>query len=211
MIRERLGQHFPEDGILSEENSTIYPGGHEYVWVIDPLDGTTNFASGLHYWGVSLARFKNGFPHSAGVYFPILDEVYYAEKNRGALLNQQPLKVKNPTETSPNSFFACCSRTYKQYQVKIPYKSRTLGAAAYHLCAVADSTALIAFESTPKIWDIAGAWLVNEEAGGFISSHDRISPFPAQPDFDYQDQPIPTLAAANHELAESAHKNIILK
>jgi myo-inositol-1(or 4)-monophosphatase len=83
--------------------------------------------------------------------------------------------------------------------VDIPYKTRILGCAAYTLCAVARNIAIVGFEATPRIWDIAGAWLVLQEAGGQVATLDGSLPLPLRPGLDYASQSFPTLAAADTE------------
>ena len=209
LIRSAIHKGYPDDGILSEEESTYFPEGFKNVWVIDPLDGTTNYSLGLHYWGVSIARFRDGQPQFSVVYFPIMDEMFAAQRGQGATLNGEKHTVPDPQENAPASFFAHCSRTCKRYHVEIPYKRRSLGAAAYHICTVAKGSAIISLEVTPKLWDIAGAWLVVEEAGGSITTLAGGEPFPALTGVDYQYQPYTTLAAANPDLLDQAQKGLI--
>jgi len=202
LIAAAIRQNFPDDRILSEELQPAYPFGladpDRAVWVVDPLDGTTNFHLGLPFWGVSIARLVAGWPDTAALYFPQIDELYSSQKGRGAWLNGRPLQVRRD-QFRKLSFFACCSRTLKQYQVDIPYKTRILGSAAYTLCAVARNIAIIGFEATPRIWDIAGAWLVLQEAGGQVATLDGQPPLPLRPGVDYASQAFPTLAAADAE------------
>ena len=202
LIAAAIRQNFPDDRILSEEQQPAYPFGlaapDRAVWVVDPLDGTTNFHLGLPFWGVSIARLVAGWPDTAALYFPQIDELYSSQKGRGAWLNGRPLQVRRD-QFRKLSFFACCSRTLKQYQVDIPYKTRILGSAAYTLCAVARNIAIIGFEATPRIWDIAGAWLVLQEAGGQVATLDGQPPLPLRPGLDYASQAFPTLAAADAE------------
>ena len=178
--------------------------------MVDPLDGTTNFHLGLPFWGVSIARLVDGWPETAALYFPQLGELYSAQKGQGAWLNGQPLQVRRD-QFRKLSFFACCSRTLKHYQVDIPYKTRILGCAAYTFCAVARNIALLGFEATPHIWDIAGAWLVVQEAGGEIAALDGQSPLPLRPGLDYACQAFPTLAAADAERLAWARQRILPK
>ena len=96
----------------------------------------------------------------------------------------------------------------QRYKVNLPYKKRSLGAAAYHLCLVSKNTAILAFESKPKIWDYAGSWLIVTEAGGVIESLGEKSPFPAQTGADYQDISFSIAAAASDEILAEAKKNI---
>lgn len=209
-IQGMITEAFPEDGILSEESSTYFPD-QEQVWVIDPLDGTVNFSQGLLYWGVSIAHLENGIPQSAALYFPVVDELYSARKGAGAFLNGSPLQVSESGQESPFPLFVHCSRMHQRYQVDLPYKRRSLGAASYHLCLIARDSAALAFESTPRIWDIAGAWLVVSEAGGAITSLAETQPFPGHPGEDYLRKPFPTLAAASAGILSTARDKIVLR
>jgi myo-inositol-1(or 4)-monophosphatase len=209
---------FPGDECLSEEQlpAGLLPGGHgnpaNPAWIIDPLDGTSNFSLGLPTWGVLLARLVDGLPELAVLYFPILGELYMAEKGHGAwLLRENParpdqdageptrLVVQSPDRTRPLSVFACCSRTFRRYQVNVPYRPRILGCAAYSFCLLGRGAALLAFECTPKLWDLAGAWLLVQEAGGVIASIETAQPFPFLSKENLQAS-FPTLAAPDHEL-----------
>ncbi len=203
LLQNMIQEKYPDDGILSEEGSTEFPE-NDHVWVLDPLDGTVNFSLGLHYWGVSIAHLENGLPQTAAVYFPVVDELYSASRGAGAELNGTPLLVSNPPVDSPYSVFVHCSRMLEKYQVKLPYKTRSLGAAAYHLCLITKGTAVLAFESTPKLWDFAGSWLIVEEAGGLIRANGELQPFPAQPGIKYSDHPYAIFAAASKEVMNEA-------
>lgn len=212
-IAAALNQAFPEDRLLSEELNPRYSQTEgeppaSGLWIIDPLDGTTNFAVGLHFWGVLLARLVNGIPDTSVMYFPLLNELYTAQRGQGAYFNHQPLKVRPPGELSPLSFFACCSRTHRRYEVGLRYKTRILGSTAYTLCAVARSLAIIGFEATPKIWDLAAPWLLVEEAGGAIRPYGDTAPFPLNPSLDFPQQSFPVVAAATAELADEAMRRI---
>jgi myo-inositol-1(or 4)-monophosphatase len=92
--------------------------------------------------------------------------------------------------------------------VDLRYKTRILGSASYTWCAVARGAAIIGFEATPKIWDIAAGWLLVSEAQGVIETFDASQPFPLIPGFDYRAQDFPTLAAATPELAKKAREQI---
>lgn len=199
-IRNRISETFPDDGILSEEASTTFPGKKPAVWIIDPLDGTTNFSLGLHYWGVSIARLVNGYPDLGVLYFPLLDELISASKGGGSFLNGVPLKVKPPNVSKTTSFFSCCSRTIRLYDVDLKYKTRVLGSAAYGLATVARGSAILAFEATPKIWDFSASWLITKEAGGLITSLKGEEPYPLVPGTNYETLSYPLLSAANPEL-----------
>jgi myo-inositol-1(or 4)-monophosphatase len=207
-IYDSINKIFPEDGILSEEASTIYPEGKPHVWIIDPLDGTMNFSLGLHYWGVSIARLQEGMPEIAALYFPYLDELFTASKGEGATLNGVRLFVKPPESYQPETFFSCCSRTHRQYKVDIRYKTRILGSAAYGLSTVARGSAILAFEATPKVWDFSGSWLITQEAGGVIAPLNGGTPFPLVPGKDYGSIKYAMLAATTQVNWDEGQRHI---
>lgn len=214
LIKEAIQKRYPDDWILSEELHPSYTNEESVdrkqagVWIIDPLDGTTNFSLGLHYWGILITRLTDGQPQIAVMYFPLLDELYSAQYDQGAFLNASRIRVAPPDPNRPWTFFSCCSRTHKRYDISIPYKTRILGSAGYSLCAVAHGTALISFEATPKIWDIAAGWLLINEAGGVIETLDQSQPFPLKIDMDYSRKSFPTLASATPELEDRARQQI---
>jgi myo-inositol-1(or 4)-monophosphatase len=214
LIAGAIQAQFPNDLLLSEELAPSYdPQGlaQQAVWIVDPLDGTTNFAVGLQHWGVLIARLVNGMPDTGVLYFPLLDELYTAQRGRGAALNGLPLRTPAPGDLSPVSFFSCCTRTARRYNVSVPYKMRILGSTGYTLAAIARGLAIVGFESTPKVWDLAAGWVLIEEAGGVIESYTEPAPFPLRPGLDYVRQSFPTLAAASPALAAQTRQQITPK
>jgi myo-inositol-1(or 4)-monophosphatase len=212
LVAQTIHTAFPEDIILSEELQPSLPHHEQtFVWIVDPLDGTTNFSLGLYIWGVAIARLANGIPVNAALYFPMLDEIYIAESGAGAMLNGAPIQVKPPIKDKPAAFFACCGHTHKHYLVNVPYKPRILGSAAYSFCSVARGAAVLGFEAMPKIWDLAAPWLLVKEAGGVIKAHHGPAPFPLVTDLDYTGLTYPTLAAATQELVAKGRRMILLK
>jgi myo-inositol-1(or 4)-monophosphatase len=208
LIKDEILQYFPEHVIVSEE---LQPDLHQQVsrvWVVDPLDGTTNFSLGFPIWGISVAYLEDGWPVAAAIHFPMLDELYSAERGSGAMLNGEPIHARPPIPDQPAAFFSCCSRTYRHYQVDIRYKARILGSACYTLCAVARGLAVLGFETTPKIWDLAGGWLILQEAGGVVEIYDGDQPFPLRSQVDYRQINYPILAAATPELVAKARQQI---
>ncbi len=207
-ITTAIRKTFPDDHILSEENNTTYAG--HTTWVIDPLDGTSNFAMGVHYWGVSIARIVNGWPDIAALCFPVFGEIFTALRGGGAFLNGTPIRADAVPYPRPVSFFTCDSRVFRRYQVEIPYKARILGSAAYNFCAVARGTSAVGFETLPRIWDIAASWLVLKEAGGALQSYAE-EPFPLKPGTDYKPIPFPILGAESEDMLAQAYSRITKK
>jgi myo-inositol-1(or 4)-monophosphatase len=211
LITEAIKKEFPNDVILSEELQTTFSTNGQAVWIVDPLDGTTNFSLGLPFWGVSIARVVDDKPALAALDFPMIGELYAAERGRGATMNGDPIQVKPYQAGQPAAFFSCCTRTYREYEIDVPYKTRILGSAAYSLCTVARGSAVLAFEATPKMWDLAGAWLVVLEAGGVVELHDQTALFPMVDGTDYSQVNYPTIAAPSAEAVSRAREKIRYK
>ncbi len=207
-ITQALKAEFPDDQIISEESQHFNENSHSPTWVVDPLDGTTNFSLGLPLWGVSIARLVDGLPQLGVFYLPRINELYTVEKGYGAFLNQAKITTRAPDPSQPMSFFACCSRTFRHYNISIPYKPRIMGSAAYTFCLVARGSALLGFDAAPKIWDLAAAWLLVEEAGGTIAAFEGSSPFPIATHIDFSTTSYPTLASATPGLYEVGEKKI---
>jgi len=214
LIRTRISTAFPNDYLLSEELNPEYipeKAQSSFTWIIDPLDGTSNYSLGLHHWGILITRLKNGYPELTVQYFPFINELYQAQKGKGAFLNGKPINVQKDLNTRPHTIFTCCSRTIRHYKITIPYKMRILGSAAYSFCLISRGSAIVAFEATPKIWDIAGAWLLVKEAGGIIGTYHQENPFPLKTNNQYAHFSFPTMAASTKELFERSIHQIIPK
>lgn len=208
LITAAIQQNYPEDAIISEELQPKIGRVNSAVWVVDPLDGTTNFSLGFPIWGVSIARVVNGWPEIGVAYFPFLGELYSAERGAGAFMNGDQIHSKPPVPGQPTSFFSCCTRTHQHYDVSIRYKTRILGSACYTLCAVARGMAVVGFEATPKIWDISAGWLIALESGAAVETVDGSQPFPLRDNFDYRSTSFPVLSGANQELLEKSWQQI---
>lgn len=200
VITDAIRERYPSDEIISEETFHRINNADSRCWVIDPLDGTTNFSLGLSIWGVSIACLVDGTPELGVAYFPLIKELYTARRGSGAYLNHTRIYTRAPDPKQPMSFFSCCSRTFRNYTVDIPYKPRVLGSAVYSLCLVARGAALIGFDATPKIWDLAATWLLVQEAGGKIAAFDGPNPFPLRSTKGFGNVNYPTLAAATPEV-----------
>lgn len=162
---EGLATIAPGEGVLSEEGSQRVPESDAY-WVVDPLDGTTNFAAGIPYWAISIARFVNGRPVQAFLDVPALRQRIVAIQGQGAWRNGKRLTDQS-REAATSSCVSLCSRSIRVLQRRpdqpFPGKIRLLGVASLNLLSVALGQTVAALEATPKIWDLAAAWLVLEE------------------------------------------------
>jgi myo-inositol-1(or 4)-monophosphatase len=205
-IRSAIAGTFPDHGVLSEETIHILPD-NDWCWIIDPIDGTTNFTRGVPIWAISLGLLYKGIPVFGFVYLPPLKHTFhgywYGDSGlsgyTGAYLNQQPIHTSrdNPSGTQ---LFNLCARSQAIFRRPFPCKIRMLGVASYNLLLVAAGVAIGGVEATPKIWDIAAVWAIIKAAGGeFVFLGDRPI-FPLQAGEDYGNVSIPSLGICREEL-----------
>jgi fructose-1,6-bisphosphatase/inositol monophosphatase family enzyme len=211
LIHSEIQKTFGGDFILSEEVSPAIETVSNKGWIVDPLDGTTNFALGLHYWGVLITRVEHGLPSFTVQYFPALEEFYQAQLNEPSRLNGHLIRVEDARNSQRISFFSCCSRAHRKYEINLRYKTRILGSAGYSMASIARGAARIAFDAQSKIWDIAGAWLLVPQAGGVIGPLYGDSPFPLRRNFDYSIYDYAILAAASPQFFQEGLDKIHLK
>ena len=176
----RLAGLLPGSGFLCEEED-IQDLGHEYVWIIDPIDGTANYARGSENCCISVALVRNWTPVLGVVYSPWRDELYSAEAGKGAFCNGRPIHVSGrPFErgflftamsTYRKEFAKTCSDIIYDLYMECNDFRRT-GSAAVELCLMARGFAELYFEMRLLPWDYAAAALVLKEAGGFICDLD---------------------------------------
>lgn len=197
---EGLSVIAPGESTLSEEGEKHCPTTSAY-WVVDPLDGTTNFAAGIPYWAISVARFVDGQPMEAFLEIPSLRQRIVAIRGRGAWRNGKRLTP----ETRLAAGSACvslCSRAIRvlqrRHQEPFPGKIRLLGVASLNLLSVAMGQTVAALEATPKIWDLAAAWLVLSELDCPVLWL-RDDPTCLAPGRDLADVGFPVLAASSED------------
>ena len=197
-IVEALSKIAPNEGVLSEEGGKLVPNTNAY-WIVDPLDGTTNFAAGIPYWSISVARFVDGTPQSSFLIIPTLKKKFVAIKGEGVWLNNKKIEVNNNQKSECVSL---CSRSIKILQKNpnsiFPGKIRLLGVSSLNLTSVAMGQTFGAIESTPKIWDIAAAWLLLEELNCSIEWLE-INPMHLTAKQDLQDTNFPLIASITKE------------
>lgn len=184
IIRETYPDHF----ILSEEVGEIKTDS-SVKWIIDPIDGTVNYANGIPICCVSIGVEKDGEMVLGAVYNPFMNELFLAEKGQGATLNGKPIHVSTKAEVSksclvtgfpyqwqdmPNNPLVVFERIIKE---GIPL--RRLGSAAIDLCWVACGRFDGFYEHHLQAWDSAAGYLIVEEAGGKVTdfSGNRFSPY----------------------------------
>jgi myo-inositol-1(or 4)-monophosphatase len=212
-IKAALEQEFPEFGVLTEESTQILPD-LEWVWVVDPLDGTTNFARGIPIWGISLGLLHHGTPVFGYVAMPPLRQNIYGwsdEHGSAAFFNDTPIhlpEVSPDPDALGNYFFSACSRSLeKMGRSKFPFKLRMLGVASYNILTVAIGSTIGAVEATPKIWDIAAVWVILKAIGAiWVPLEASPNIFPLEMGKDYSQKNFPTLVVSHAELLPMAQE-----
>ncbi|MBE9063090.1 inositol monophosphatase family protein [cf. Phormidesmis sp. LEGE 11477] len=203
-LRDRIAEAFPEHGVLTEEAEHTFPAT-DWCWVIDPIDGTTNFARGVPLWGVSLGLLYQGTPVFGHVYIPPIDQHFHGffsgrsglDMPKGAFANGEAICIGTDCSAAPSNtrLFSLCARSLKVLQNPFPCKIRMLGVATYNLLSVASGVCLGAVEATPKIWDIAAVWVITQAAGASWIDLNGEAAFPLEVGKDYSTHPFPTLVA----------------
>ncbi len=169
---------FPAHNFITEESGAIKKSS-EYTWVIDPIDGTTNFISGMPQFAVSIGLARNNEIIMGAVYNPCANEMYFAEKGKGSFLNGRKLKVSNKKSLieSIATFSLPSSITISRKTLGILSKNygafrgiRNFGSAALNLCYIAEAKMDLYFTLDIKAWDAAAAKLIVEEAGGKVTN-----------------------------------------
>lgn len=189
-LTRELKTVYPEVGFLCEEEDLEDVSGHEAVWVIDPIDGTANYARGNENCCISVALVRDGVPEMGVVYSPWRGELYTAIKGEGAFCNGKPIHVSDrPFEqgllftamsTYRKELAKACSDIIYDLYMECNDVRRT-GSAAVELCLMAAGYVDLYFEIRLMPWDYAAASLILTEAGGAICDFDGNPPSPYKP------------------------------
>ena len=163
IIKSIIKAKYPKHGILAEESGHDYRES-EYLWVIDPIDGTTNFLHGIPHFAISIALQSNEEIVSALIFDPIKDEMYYSEKDKGAFLNNQRLRVSKKTSLD-DCLFSSSLEGVKFSNLNMRYSGCAALDLAYVGCGRLDGF----FHNKINLWDIAAGKIIVEEAGGRIN------------------------------------------
>jgi myo-inositol-1(or 4)-monophosphatase len=194
LIVGTIQQVFPDHEFLGEEGHHA-PADAEHLWVIDPIDGTRNYAHGVPFFCTSIALARYGQPVLGVIYDPTLKETFHAELGKGAYLNGQPIHVSRTTELEDAilSLSLVPARQVGNARVALPMLARLqpavesvriMGSAALHLAYVACGRFDVGFQDSVHAWDVLAGVLLVQEAGGIVtdlvgqpvstSSHDCI-------------------------------------
>ena len=199
---EEINRNFIDHKILAEESGESV-GESDHLWIIDPLDGTVNYAHGVPFFCVSVAYAFKGEVKLGAVYDPMRNEMFSAERAVGAKLNQKPLRVKNTEALKqsllvtgfPYDVVVTKDNNFANYEhfAKMSQGVRRLGAAALDLCYIAAGRLDGYWEMSVNSWDVAAGGLIAEEAGA------RVTNIKGEP--GYVNKPV-SVIAANPQLHE---------
>ena len=167
IIIEELKKARPYYSIISEEDGSEINKDKNNTWIIDPIDGTTNFLHGIPHFAISIALKSYNEIVSGVIYDPIKDEMFYAEKENGVFLNNKRIKVSKRKKLN-----SCLFATGGVLKNKIELPIRKTGSAALDIAYVAAGRFDGYFQNDLNLWDIAAGIIILKEAGGIINEID---------------------------------------
>ena len=174
IIKSQIINNFPQDSIISEENP--FEQRSEFKWIIDPLDGTHNYIHNIDIFGVSIALAYKDEVVMGVIYMPQEDELYFAQKKRGAYLNGKRISVSQRKIKETTMIFDSSIRYQKNTMLKglgrlidEVFNVRMFGSTVRGLSYVAEGKAEAEIEYNDKLWDFAAGLLLVEEAGGRVT------------------------------------------
>lgn len=177
-IINMITKDFPDHNIISEESGYNWKGS-KFTWIIDPLDGTSNFVAGLPWFGILITVMKDNLPVAAGAYLPVNKHLYYAEQGKKARLNGEIIRVAQTKELKDVlvayslDFYPDFNDTLAETSLiaKLVRNARNVRSTncLLDLCYTADGRMGAAINQREKIWDITAPWLIIKEAGGIIT------------------------------------------
>ena len=164
ILIEELSKTKKNYSYITEETGIIKNKDKENIWIIDPIDGTTNFLHGIPHFAICIAHQCKGEILSGLIFDPIKDEMYYAEKNKGAFLNNQRIRV-----SKKNSLEECLFSSNHEGVKYSDLNMRYSGCAALDLAYVAAGRLDGFFQNKINLWDIAAGDILVKEAGGIVN------------------------------------------
>ncbi|MBI4201534.1 MAG: inositol monophosphatase [Chloroflexi bacterium] len=177
LLMDGIRARFPSHAILSEETPETSNAGSPYLWVLDPLDGTTNFLNRFPLWAVSIGVLYQGIPVAGALFVPVLTplggQVLHAGAGGGAFLGSSPIKLPSDDEPSDRRLAAVPGFFWNQFRVHPDLRRkigelRSTGTIVGELALASAGALQFAAFSGPKIWDVAAGILVVQEAGGRV-------------------------------------------
>lgn len=179
-IIERIEKQFTKTNIISEEKAKNDFSLNAPTWVIDPIDGSMNFYRGLNFYCISLSYWEKNEPKFAGVISPYNNEIFYAEKGKGATLNNIPIHTSDIGNLNESIIFLSGYESFKKHKKDSNFSQllsgiknmRIFSSSTLDMCYVAAGRCEGRIYSNCKFWDLAATKLILEEAGGKLTDWD---------------------------------------
>ncbi len=176
LIVDGIRSRFPDHGILSEETPPAEDLDRDFVWVIDPLDGTTNFVNGLPVFASSIGVLHQGRPVAGAIYVPSptssSGRVFHARCGGGAFAGDTPVRVYDKAKPMPNGLVTLPMAFWRRYRIGKELRRlgelRNIGSIAYEMTLVASGVMQYAAFSAPHAWDVVAGVAIVREAGGEV-------------------------------------------
>ena len=181
-LRAELAKARPNYGFLGEEGGRVEGSDKTHTWIVDPLDGTTNFLHGLPHFAISIGLEREGTMVAGLIYNPVTDELFTAERGKGAFVNDKRLRVAGRKRLD-EAVVACGLPHYGRGDIELGRRElaavqgkvaalRRFGAAALDLAFIAAGRLDIYWERNLSPWDVAAGLILVREAGGFVTDLD---------------------------------------
>lgn len=180
VILKKISRNYPNSSIITEESGEFHRDG-SLCWILDPLDGTTNYAHGFPWFCVSIGLFEDGKPRAGVIFNPITGEKYTAEAGKGARLNGKLIRVSKTDRLSDSLlgtgfYYSKGSQLSEEMELfrrmnQVALGVRRPGAAALDLASVAAGRFDGFWERGLSPWDVAAGWLIVHEAGGSVTDY----------------------------------------
>ena len=170
ILIDELSKSKKNYSFITEETGKINNKDKENIWIIDPIDGTTNFLHGIPHFAICIALKSNGEITSGVIFDPIKDEMFFAEKNKGAYLNNHRLRV-----SKKNSIDDCLFSSNHEGVKFSNFNMRYSGCAALDLAYVASGRLDGFFQKNINLWDVAAGALMVKEAGGVVTDINKFN------------------------------------
>ncbi len=165
-LQKTILENYPDHGVYGEESARDRLEEADYVWAIDPIDGTEPFVLHLPVWAISVGLVSKDGPQIGFVYMPAIQEFYWAVKGGDAYLNDKTIKVSEAVDLNHSSTIVCPGATFRKFDSSYQGRALAFGSAAAHLAFVARGTLHGGVMEPINLWDIAGGACILEAAGG---------------------------------------------
>lgn len=167
-VRGEIQRLFPDHGYFGEETGLNQIEGAEYVWAVDPIDGTAPFVYEFPIWGVSVGLIGRNGPLLGFVLFPAVGDLFWTDGGGTAYVNEIPIRVGEPKNLGMGGTLIISSKILKNYEITFPGRTLAFGSAAASICYTAKGKVQGGLQEAIRLYDLAGSAAVLKAAGGVM-------------------------------------------